>query len=499
MIPLRLAELAGLVGGRLHPPEAGDVLVDGPVVTDSREAGPGSLYIARIGEHTDGHRFVGSARDAGAVAALTSREVHELACVVVPDVQAAFAALATCVVARVPGLTVVAITGSSGKTTTKDLLAAVLSRHAPTVANVGSYNTEVGVPLTACRVGQDTRFLILEMGARGIGHLRYLTDMVRPDIAVVLNVGTAHAGEFGGREVTARAKGELVEALGPDGVAVLNVDDPLVAAMAARTRARVVRTGLGRDADVWATGVHLDRGRPRFTLQVRRRSAGRHPGDAVGDVVSDAVADAVGDARGEAGTPAEAKVALTVLGEHQVHNALAVAAVALVAGMPLPGIAAALSEAGVPSRYRMELHERPDGLTVLNDAYNANPESVGSALRTLAQLGRSDQTAGPSTARRTWAVLGEMLELGAESEAAHEQLGRLAVRLGVDRVVAVGPGTRALARAAAPVSSWVPDSDGAWELLAREYRPGDVILVKASNGIGLWALGDRLAREGLPA
>lgn len=267
MIPLTLAELARATAGRLHdsdgvpvPPgsEVFDLVIDGPVVTDSRECGPGGLYVARIGEHADGHDFVDSARAAGAVAALTSRPVSGLAHLVVDDVQTAFGALARAVLDAAPTVTVVGITGSSGKTSTKDLLAQVLATSGPTVAPAGSFNGEIGVPLTVCRITRDTRYLVVELGARGVGHIEYLTRIAPPRIGVVLNVGTAHVGEFGGRENIARAKGELVEALPEDGVAVLNADDPLVTAMGSRTRARVVLVGLAPGARTRAEDVTLD-------------------------------------------------------------------------------------------------------------------------------------------------------------------------------------------------------------------------------------------------
>ena len=258
MIPLSLARIAQVTGGTVGAAgrsdadgttdgttDPGEIIVDGPVVTDSREAGPGGMYVARIGEHADGHIYTPQAAAAGAVAALVTTPVDDLPYVLVDDVQEAFAALATHVIDSIEGLVVVGITGSSGKTTTKDLLASVLGSHLPTVANVGSLNSEVGVPLTVCRATPDTRYLILEMGARGIGHIRYLTDMTHPSIGVVLNVGSAHVGEFGSREVIATAKAELVQALPADGLAVLNADDPLVSAMPVAPGARVVRTGSG--------------------------------------------------------------------------------------------------------------------------------------------------------------------------------------------------------------------------------------------------------------
>ena len=472
MIPLRLSEIARITGGQVagatggsgqdgRADEAGaDPLVDGPVVTDSREAASGSLYIARVGEELDGHEFVAAARGQGAVAALTSRPVADLPCVVVPDVQAAFVALAHALVDLNPHAVVIGVTGSSGKTSTKDLLWSVLARHGETVANVGSLNSEVGVPLTVCRITPSTAYLVLEMGSRGIGHIDYLTRIAQPRIGVVLNVGTAHVGEFGSREAIGVAKAELVQALPATGFAVLNADDPIVWAMAAKTQAQVVGVGQSSQASVRALDISLDPGgRASFTLVTDQGTA---------------------------------PVCLQLHGEHQVGNALSVAAVALAVGMPLSEVATALGQARPLSRWRMEVHERADGVTIVNDAYNANPDSMRAALNALAAMGQG---------RRTWAVLGEMLELGPDSVREHEALGRLAVQLKVSRLVCVGEGARpvdsgARDEASSDVSDlesiWVPDIDAAHELLRREMAPGDVVLVKSSRDAGLRWLGDRL-------
>jgi len=468
VIPLSLQEVATITGGRLHgiPEDAAQQLViDGPVVTDSREVGPGGLYIARVGEHQDGHRFVPAAAELGAVAALTTQEVDGLPCVVVGDVQAGMAALARAVVDRHPQLTVIGVTGSSGKTSTKDLLASVLSSDAPTVAPVGSLNSEVGVPLTVFRVTPQTRYLVVEMGARGIGHIHYLTTIAPPRIGIELNVGSAHVGEFGSREAIAVAKAELVAALPEDGLAVLNADDPAVRAMATRTVARVQLVGTAADATVRATDITLDpAGRPSFTLL----------------------------------TPAgEAAVTLPLHGEHHVGNALAVVATALECGLGLDAVVAALSTATPASRWRMEVVERADGVTVVNDAYNANPDSMRAALKALAAMG--------GEGRRTWAVLGSMLELGDEATAEHDGIGRLAVRLNISRLVVVGDVARPMASGAQHEGSWgeeavwVPDVDAAHDLLAENLRPGDVVLFKSSRDAGLRWLGDRVAAESGPA
>jgi len=468
VIALTLAEVAQVTGGSIVAPPGVDpasVVVDGPVATDSRECGPGGLYVARVGEHADGHDFVAGAVDRGAAAALVARPVEGVACVVVDDTQDAFAALAREVLRRLPGLAVVGITGSSGKTSTKDLLGTVLATAGPTVAPVGSYNSEVGVPLTVCRVTSDTRFLVVEMGARGIGHIAYLARMAPPGIGVVLNVGTAHVGEFGSREAIATAKSELVVALPPGGLAVLNADDAAVRAMAAVTTARVVLVGEAEDAEVRAADVVLDGGgRPSFTVHTRHGSRA---------------------------------VQLGLVGRHHVGNALAALAVATELGMSLESVCVALESALPVSRWRMEVVERPDGVTLVNDAYNANPDSMRAALTALERMGEG---------RRTWAVLGTMLELGDESDALHAEVGAEVVARGVDELLVVGPAAAALAagaRAASPASGRtgtrvreVTDADDAAVLLDAELAAGDVVLFKSSRDAGLRLLGDRLAGAG---
>ncbi|MFF9084944.1 UDP-N-acetylmuramoyl-tripeptide--D-alanyl-D-alanine ligase [Streptomyces sp. NPDC014991] len=460
MIALSLAEIAAVVGGQTHDIPDPSAQVTGPVVRDSREVVPGSLFAAFVGERVDGHDYAAQVVRDGAVAVLASRPVGVPA-IVVDDVQTALGALARHVVQRL-GATLVALTGSAGKTSTKDLIAQVLGRRAPTVFTPGSLNNEIGLPLTALTATEETRFLVLEMGARGIGHIRYLADLTPPKIGLVLNVGTAHIGEFGGREQIAQAKGELVEALPEDGAAVLNADDPLVRAMASRTKAKVVLFGESAEADVRAENVRLtDSGQPAFRLL----------------------------------TPSGASdVTMRLYGEHHVSNALAAAAVAHELGMSAEEIATALSEAGSLSRWRMEVTERPDGVTIVNDAYNANPESMRAALRALAAMGKG---------RRTWAVLGKMAELGDEALAEHDAVGRLAVRLNVSKLVAVG-GIEAswLQLGAYNEGSWgeesvhVSDAQAAIDLLRSELRPGDVVLVKASRSVGLESVAQALTESG---
>ncbi|OKK08349.1 UDP-N-acetylmuramoyl-tripeptide--D-alanyl-D-alanine ligase [Streptomyces sp. CB03234] len=457
MIALSLAEIAEIVGGQSYDIPDPAIQVTGPVVIDSRQVGPGSLFAAFAGENVDGHDYAQRAMDAGAAAVLATRPVGVPA-IVVDDVQTALGALARAVVGRL-GTKVVALTGSAGKTSTKDLIAQVLQRKGPTVWTPGSLNNEIGLPLTALRAEKDTEHLVLEMGARGIGHIRYLTELTPPAIGLVLNVGSAHIGEFGGREQIAQAKGELVEALPSaeeGGIAVLNADDPLVRAMENRTHARVTLFGEADDAAVRAENVRLtETGQPSFRL---------HTPTGCSDVT------------------------LRLYGEHHVSNALAAAAVAHELGMSVDEIATALSEAGSLSRWRMEVTERPDGVTIVNDAYNANPESMRAALRALAAMGKAAQAKGG----RTWAVLGQMAELGDEALAEHDAVGRLAVRLNVSKLVAVG-GREAswLQLGAYNEGSWgeesvhVSDARAAIDLLRSELRPGDVVLVKASRSVGL--------------
>ncbi len=454
MIRMTLAEVAAAVGGRLAGADPA-AEVTGSVEYDSRRVTAGGLFLAFPGERADGHDFAADALAAGAVAVVGQRPIDGPT-VVVDDTLTAVGRLAAAVVRRLPELTVVAVTGSSGKTTTKDLIAELVGRLGPTVAPHGSFNNELGHPWTVLRADEKTRFLVLEYGARGVGHIRYLCDVAPPRIAAVLNVGVAHIGEFGSVERIAAAKGELVEALPTDGLAVLNADDPLVAAMADRTDARVVLVGEAAGATVRATDVSLDdRGRPSYTLVTPEGSA---------------------------------RITLAVAGRHQVGNSLVVAAVGRELGLTAADLADILPELRLASARRMDVYDRPDGVTVVDDSYNANPGSVAVALRALAHLGRG---------RRTWAVLGYMAELGAHERAGHLEVGRLAAELGVDRVVVVGEDARAIGSGTAGVAGWkgvtvqVVDQAAAVAVLREELRPGDVVLVKGSR-YRTWDVADAL-------
>ncbi|GAA3840434.1 UDP-N-acetylmuramoyl-tripeptide--D-alanyl-D-alanine ligase [Saccharothrix violaceirubra] len=480
MIQLSLAEIAEAVGGTLHDTD-GLPVVTGTVEYDTRKLTAGGLFVALPGERVDGHDFVAQAVAAGAVGVLAGRPTGVPTVVAPPVVAAngnayvlsgdtdgagaavlaALGRLARYVVDKLDGLTVVGITGSSGKTSTKDLVAQVLAPLGPTVAPPGSFNNELGHPWTVLRADADTRFLVLELSARGVGHIADLCRVAPPRLGAVLNVGSAHVGEFGSREGIAKAKGELVEALPKTGVAILNADDPLVAVMAERTRARVVLVGEHSSAHVRAVDLDLDdQARAGFRLVTPQ---------------------------------GEADVRLAVHGGHHVGNALAAAAVALELGATPEQVATALGTAKRVSAHRMAVTDRADGVTLINDAYNANPESVRAALKSLAAISRA--TTPP---RRSWAVLGPMAELGADSVRAHDEIGRLAVRLDINKLVVVGEDARPMHQGAHLEGSWgeealvVPDVSAAVELLCAEVRPGDVVLVKASNSYGLWRVAEAL-------
>jgi UDP-N-acetylmuramoyl-tripeptide--D-alanyl-D-alanine ligase len=442
MIPLPLARIAEITSGALTGMADPGAVVRGPVVIDSRAAGPGSLFVAIKGERADGHDFARQACEAGATAVLASRAVDAPA-VIVSDVPAALGELATAVVSELADVTVVGVTGSAGKTTTKDLLAGLAARIGPTVAPIGSHNNEIGHPLTVLKAGESTRFLVLELSARNIGHISYLARIAPPRIGVVLNVGTAHLGVFGGKEAIAQAKGELVEALPADGVAVLNADDPLVRAMAARTNARVTYFGRSVQAQVRAEGETADeRSRAAFILRTPSGSA---------------------------------PVRLRLHGAHAVENALAAAAAAYELGLPVATIAEELSSAEPRSRWRMEVADRADGVTVINDAYNANPDSMRAAFHSLAAIGEG---------RRRFAVIAALRELGEDAAELNEGVGRLATGTGLEALVVVGEDAEPIL-AGAPDAIHVPDVEAAAEVLAGRLRPGDVVLVKGPRAAGL--------------
>lgn len=471
MIALTLAEIAAATRGTLlldGTDASPETEVAGPSTTDSREVVPGSVFFAKPGEFTDGHLFAPQAADAGAALVVVDHPLDlPVPQLLVEDTVVALGDLATEVIARVRSLgrlKIVGITGSNGKTTTKNLLRAVLEQVGPTIAPRASFNNEVGAPVTMLEVDEETQFLVAEMGASGIGEIARLVRMARPDVGVVLKVGLAHAGEFGGIEKTLQAKSEMVTDLLESDVAVLNIDDARVRTMADKTIARVLWFGLDERADVRATEVVSDRRGTSFTLHLPARDG----------------KNAAGQSR---------PVRFQVLGEHHVMNALAAAASAHVLDVDIDLIVAALQSVKTAERWRMEVLGG-SAVTIINDAYNASPDSMSAALKTLAQI--SEPTG------RTVAVLGEMSELGEFSGEEHDRVGLLAVRLGIDQLVVVGPGARRMHISAIKEGSWDGESiffetqDDAFEHLTGALRPGDTVLVKSSNSAGLRFLGDRL-------
>lgn len=458
--------IAEAVSGRLV---GNDVPVTGPVVTDSREAQAGSLYVARRGESADGHAFVSGAVERGAVAVIVEHEVDEVdeavAQIVVEDSTEALGALARAHVTKLRSsgdLDVIAMTGSVGKTTTKDLLLQIMSEDGPTVAPKLSFNNEVGLPLTVLLAEETTRHLVLEMGASGPGHITYLTDIVAPDVAIELCVGHAHVGGFGGFEGVAAAKAELIKGTRPGGPVILNTDDPNVEAMAPLASGRVIRfSASGNErADVVARDVRLDRAdRASFTLV----------------------------------TPeGEAPVELKIVGRHHVANALAAAAGALTLGVSLQTVATVLSRARALSPHRMDVHElRVDGtdLTLIDDSYNANLDSMRAGIAALASIGRDSQRI---------AVLGEMLELGEDSQSLHQQVGALIADAGVDTLIGLGTDAHYYLEGApdVPNREVAADPQDAARLALEHAEDGAVVLVKGSFGSQSWQVADILREKG---
>jgi len=438
MIALTLEQIAEIVGGKTYG-DASQVITSAPVF-DSRSAQDGSLFLALVGENSDGHDFIDDAKAHGATGFMTTREVKGNG-VLVSDVLIAVRALAAYVRKQLPNLIVVGITGSSGKTTTKDLLASILSSRASTVATRASFNNELGAPITLLECNEDTKYCILEMGARHQGDIAALCEMARPNVGVVLRVGTAHLGEFGSVEKIAQTKGELIQTLGADAIAVLGTYDPHTKAMKALHAGKVIYFGEGAQDDVRAADIEMREARPHF------------------DLVTPAGRDAVG---------------MRLIGAHQVSNALAAAAVCTALEIPIEIIASGLSTADLASKWRMQINDIED-LLIINDSYNANPESMIAAIDSMVLFA---QERGGSS----WAFLGQMHELGAESNALHASVAAHAHELGIDHLVSVG--TRAFAEgipAQSPTTlHYCEDIPQALSLVSH-LEQGDVVLVKASR------------------
>ncbi len=436
MITMKASQIAQIINGSLV---GDDIEISAPSAINSTAVSEGGIFFALVGEKSDGHNFVADAFSHGAVLAVTSQPVEERH-IQVSNVSQALTALAKFVRDELNDLKVIGITGSQGKTTTKDLLNHLLSAQGNTVAPAGNYNNELGVPLTLLQCDRSTRYAIIEMGARHSGDIAHLASIARPDIAVVLRVGMAHIGEFGSIETIAKTKSELVSSLSPSGIAVLGQYDLFTPAMASLHAGKTITFGSGHDSDVRATEIEMREGRPHFDLV----------------------------------TPeGRAAVGLQLVGEHQISNALACAAVATALEIPLDLIASALSTAVIESKWRMEIHEFADVL-LINDSYNASPDAMEAALRTLTLF--AQERGG-----RSWAFIGKMAELGESSAQAHGEVGTLAFALGIDHLICVDAPQYAPAQGAEGETELHFCDQGGAEKVATQIEAGDVILVKASR------------------
>ena len=461
MIDLSVAEIAKEISGVVTGDET--ALVTGSVETDSRLVKIGSLFVAKPGEETDGHLFISRAQESGAVAAIVEKVMPGIS---IPQIQVqdsvlALGSLAKFVLETIrkkTDLKVVGVTGSNGKTTTKNMLREVLGKIGATVAPIESFNNEVGAPYSILQTTMETKFLVVEMGAAGRGSIDYLAKIAKPDIGVVLKVGLAHVGEFGGIEATALIKSELVRALADNATAVLNADDGYVSDMADLTKAKKVWFGTTAGCDYSASDQKISLQGTSFEMHWQ-------------DGTSQAVR-------------------LQILGEHHVLNALATLSVSDLLGVPHDVAVPALESMPLAERWRMQVMNRPDGVTIINDAYNASPDSTKAALQTLAQLGRSGN--------RTIAILGEMAELGSLAREQHDAMGRIVVRLNIDQLVVVGQAAKLIHMGAEQEGSWGGESkffesiDEAFEHVRGMLRAGDLVLVKSSKSANLRHLGDKL-------
>lgn len=461
MIELTVAQIAKQTSGQVHGDET--VTITGSVETDSRLITEGSLFVAKPGEETDGHLFIARAEQAGAVAAIVEKVMPGIS---IPQIQVedsvlTLGSLAKYVLETIREKTavkVVGVTGSNGKTTTKNMLRHVLEQVGPTVAPIESFNNEVGAPYSILQTTFETKFLIVEMGAGGPGSIDYLAQIAKPDIGVVLKVGLAHVGEFGGIEATAKIKSELVKALSDDATVVLNADDGYVTDMADLTRAKKVWFGTSTDCEYSASEQKISLQGTSFEM---------HWPDGSSHTVE-----------------------LQILGEHHVLNALATLAVSDLLGVQHEVAVHALESMPLAERWRMQVLNRTDGVTIINDAYNASPDSTKAALQTLAQLGRSGN--------RTIAILGEMAELGSFSREQHDSIGRIVVRLNIDQLIVVGEAAKLIHMGAEQEGSWGGESkffesiDEAFEYVRGMLRAGDLVLVKSSKSANLRHLGDNL-------
>jgi len=451
MIAMKAIEIASVVQGTLH---GEDVTVTEAAVVNSSEAIEGSLFLAIKGERVDGHDFVADARSHGAVLTLSTKSV-EGPHILVSDVVVALGKLAQHVRSNLLNLTVIGITGSQGKTTSKELLTSILSAAAPTVAPHGNFNNEIGAPLSLLHCTEATKYCIVEMGARHKGDIAHLCSIAQPNIGVVLKVGTAHLGEFGSIEAIAETKSELISSLSAEATGILGTYDNFTPKMAALHKGKNITFGESSDCDIRATDIEVREGRAHF------------------DLITPEGRSAVG---------------LRIVGLHQVANALAVASVATVLGFSLDQIAGGLSTAESQAKWRMEINELPS-LVLINDAYNASPEAMAAALQTLVFF--AQERGGES-----WAFLGKMQELGESSDTDHAAIGTLASELGIDHLVCVGASEYGAAVGPESATTVHLCKDKAEALLvAANVNPGDVVLVKASRSEKLEELADSISAQ----
>lgn len=459
MIKISSEKIAHLVSGELvNCPVSLDV---SSVVIDSRVVTPGALFVAIRGLRQDGHTYTKEAFAKGAVLALVSEPIQDFPHVIVKEKSKtseyfsqptilALAKLAKYVHQNLPELYTVAITGSSGKTTTKDLVLQLGELLGETIAAKGSANNEIGVPLTVLECNENTKVLVLEMAARHIGNIKYLTKIAKPNIAIITNIGTAHIEIFGSQENIIKAKSEIIENLAPTDWAIINLDDADSKKLVKKTDAKIISYAINSDADLVARNIQLDdAGNPQFQLIYNSQSA---------------------------------NVKLALVGSHNVYNALAASLPFLIKGVKLAKVAEKLSSSKLLSNWRMEANYLNNNILLINDCYNANFESMSAALRALGDVANQ---------RRKIAILGEMKELGEQSNPLHFAIGELISKLQIDRLLVVGKGAQQIIQGAKANESWLGEAtlhENNQTLLAYAKEllvENDVVLIKASRSVGL--------------
>ena len=466
MIPLTLEEISVAINAATLNFDS-NLQVTGKVVIDSRKVSQGDLFVAINGEKVDGHDFCHEAIKKGAIAIISSKELVGVPTLLVKEGNAAsknvdqptviaLGKLASYLLMKLPNIFKIAVTGSSGKTTTKDLLFDLGNLIGPTVAPVGSYNNEIGMPQTILECDEKTKVLILEMGAREVGNIKKLCQIAKPDTSILLNIGSAHIEIFGSRELILKTKSEIIECLNAEDVAVLNHEDETFSKQ--KTKAKVVSFGLS-GADVSAKNVVLnDKAQASYELEFEGKVS---------------------------------QVNLKLVGAHQVSNSLAAAAVFLKKGLDIDLVAKTLSNSVAKSKWRMQVEVNSKNVTVINDSYNANPESMKAAIRTLKQAGAD---------KKTFIIVGEMLELGSDSKQMHEEVADLIQKLDVKKTLVVGNGAKIVSdylsnNAYKGRLEFCMDIDSAISKTKEMVEINDVVLVKASRAIGLERVANALMND----